>query len=237
MRKPSLAGQQQAERAARSWIEKEAGELVKGTSENPLLIVLSGPSGVGKDAILEGIKKRGYPLHFAVTATTRPRRKKETRGVDYHFVSKAEFESMIERGELLEWANVYGNLYGVPRSELQQAMEKGEDVIVKVDVQGAATIKKTAPQAVFVFLAPPSIEDLKKRLEQRKTECDIDLQLRIKAAEQEMNSLAMFDYVVVNHKDGIGRAISQIEAIITAEKCRVKPRKIEFKSDYRRQNE
>jgi len=237
MRKPSLAGQQQAERAARSWIEKEAGELVKGTSENPLIIVLSGPSGVGKDAVLDGIKKKGYPLHYAVTATTRARRKKETHGVDYHFVSKAEFESMIERGELLEWANVYGNLYGVPKSELQQAMEKGEDVIVKVDVQGAATIKKTVPQAVFVFLAPPSMEDLKKRLEQRKTECSIDLELRIKAAEQEMNSLSMFDYVVVNHKDGIGRAISQIESIITAEKCRVKPRKIEFKSDSRRQNE
>lgn len=206
---------------------------VKGTSANPLLIVLSGPSGVGKDAILEGIKKRGYPLHFAVTATTRPRRKKETHGVDYHFVSKAEFESMIKKGELLEWANVYGNLYGVPKSQLQEALEKGKDVIAKVDVQGAATIKKTVPQAVFIFLAPPSMADLKARLEQRKTERDIDLQLRIKAAEQEMNSLSMFDYVVVNHKDGIGQAISQIEAIITAEKCRVKPRKMEFRSDSR----
>jgi len=206
---------------------------VKGTGANPLLIVLSGPSGVGKDAILEGIKKRGYPLHFTVTATTRPRRKKEAHGVDYHFVSRAEFESMIEKGELLEWANVYGNLYGVPKSELQQAMEKGEDVIVKVDVQGAATIKRTVPEAVFIFLAPPSMEDLKKRLKQRKTESSIDLGVRIKAAEKEMNSLSMFDYVVVNHKNGIGRAISQIESIITAEKCRVKPRIIEFGSDSR----
>ena len=204
-----------------------------GSSENPLLIVLSGPSGVGKDAILEGIKKKGDPLHFAVTATTRPRRKKETNGVDYHFVSKAEFESMIKKGELLEWANVYGNLYGVPKSELQRAINRGEDVIVKVDVQGATTIKKTAPQAVFIFLAPPSMQELKERLEQRNTECIIDLELRIKAAEQEMNSLSMFDYIVVNHKDGIGRAIAQIESIITAEKCRVKPRKIEFRSDSR----
>jgi guanylate kinase len=201
---------------------------VKGTSANPLLIVLSGPSGVGKDAVLEGFKKRGYPMHYAVTATTRPRRKKETDGVDYHFVSKAEFENMIEKGELLEWANVYGNLYGVPKSELRQAMEKGKDVIVKVDVQGAANIKKTVPQAVFIFLAPPSMEDLKKRLEQRKTESSVDLEVRIKAAEKEMDSLAMFDYVVVNHRDGIGQAISQIESIITAEKCRVKPRVIEF---------
>ena len=204
---------------------------MKGTSANPLLIVLSGPSGVGKDAVLEGFKKRDFPMHYAVTATTRPRRKKETDGVDYHFVSKAEFENMIEKGELLEWASVYGNLYGVPKSELRQAMDKGKDVIVKVDVQGAATIKKTVPQAVFIFLAPPSMEDLNKRLKQRKTESSIDLEVRIKAAEKEMNSLSMFDYVVVNHKDGIGQAISQIESIITAEKCRVKPRKIEFSSD------
>jgi guanylate kinase len=170
-------------------------------------------------------------MHYAVTATTRPRRKKETDGVDYHFVSKAEFENMIEKGELLEWANVYGNLYGVPRSELRQARDEGKDLIVKVDVQGAASIKKTVPQAVFVFLAPPSMEDLNKRLKQRKTESSIDLEVRIKAAEKEMNSLSMFDYVVVNHKDGIGQAISQIESIITAEKCRVKPRRIEFGSD------
>ena len=204
---------------------------MKGTNPNPLLIVLSGPSGVGKDAVLEGFKKRNYPMHYAVTATTRPRRKKETDGVDYHFVSKAEFENMIEKGELLEWANVYGNLYGVPKSELLQAMDKGKDMIVKVDVQGAASIKKTVPEAVFIFLAPPSMEDLNKRLEQRKTESSIDLEVRIKAAEKEMNSLSMFDYVVVNHKDGIKQAISQIASIITAEKCRVKPRTIEFSND------
>jgi guanylate kinase len=112
-------------------------------------------------------------------------------------------------------------------------MDKGRDVIVKVDVQGAATIKKTVPQAVFIFLAPPSMEDLMKRLKQRKTESSIDLEVRMKAAEKEMNSLPMFDYVVVNHKDGIEQAISQIESIIIAEKCRVKPRSIEFRGDSR----
>ncbi len=140
---------------------------------------------------------------------------------------------MIEKGELLEWANVYGNLYGVPKSELQQAMDRGRDVIVKVDIQGAATIKKTVPQAVFIFLAPPSREDLEKRLKQRRTESGNDLEVRMKAAEKEMNSLSMFDYVVVNHKDGIEQAISQIESIITAEKCRVKPRAIEFRGNSR----
>jgi guanylate kinase len=198
---------------------------------SPLLIVLSGPSGVGKDAVLNGIKRRGYPLHYAVTATTRPRRERETEGVDYHFVSRAEFEKMIEKGELLEWAEVYGNLYGVPKSELQQAVDEERDMIVKVDIQGAATIKKTIPQAVFIFLVPPSLEDLEKRLKQRKTESSVDLEVRIKAAEKEMNSISMFDYVVVNHRDGIKQAISQIESIITAEKCRVKPRAIEIRDD------
>jgi len=204
---------------------------VTDLSVKPLLFVLSGPSGVGKDAVLGGIKKRGYPLHYAVTATTRPRRKKETDGVDYHFVSRAEFEKMIAKGELLEWANVYGNLYGVPKSELQQAMDKGKDLIVKVDIQGAATIKKTMPQAVFIFLAPPSLEDLERRLKQRKTESGIDLELRMKAAEEEMKSSSMFDYVVVNHRDGIEQAISQIESIIAAEKRKAKPGTIEVRGD------
>lgn len=205
-----------------------------GSSTNPLLIILSGPSGVGKDAVLHGIKKRGYPLHYAVTATTRPRRKGEIEGVDYHFVSKAEFDKMIEKCELLEWANVYGNLYGVPKSELQQAMDKGRDVIVKVDIQGAATIKKNIPEAVFIFLVPPSMEDLEKRLKQRRTESSVDLEVRMSAAEKEMDGISMFDYVVVNHKDGIKQAISQIESIITAEKCRVKPRAIDLRGDCRK---
>ncbi len=199
-----------------------------GSGSNPLLIVLSGPSGVGKDAVLNGIKRRGCPLHYTVTATTRPRRPGEKDGVDYHFIAKTEFERMIGKNELVEWANVYGNLYGVPKWELQQALARGQDVIVKVDVQGATTIKRIVPQAVFIFLAPPSMEDLKERLKQRKTESKIDLELRIKAAQEEMNSLPMFDYVVVNQRNGVELAVSQIESIITAEKCRVTPRSIVF---------
>jgi len=202
-----------------------------GSALKPLLIVLSGPSGVGKDAVLERMKQKRYPLHYAVTATTRPKRQREKEGFDYHFVCKAEFERMIEKNELLEWANVYGNLYGVPKREVQQALAGGQDVMVKVDVQGAATIKKIVPQAVFIFLAPPSMSELKERLKQRKTESSIDLELRIQAAEREMDSLPMFDYVVVNHKDGVEMAISQIESIITAEKCGVKPRELEFGND------
>src|SRR4030042_517045 len=195
---------------------------------NPLLIVLSGPSGVGKDAVLNGIRRRRYPLYYAVTATTRPRRERERDGVDYYFVSRADFEKMIEKNELLEWANVYGNLYGVPKRQMQEALSRGQDAVVKVDVQGAATIKKIVPQAVFIFLAPSSMNDLENRLRQRKTESGLDLELRMRAAQEEMKQLPMFDYIVINQKDGIEVAISQIEAIITAEKCRVNQRLTEF---------
>jgi guanylate kinase len=201
------------------------------TKANPLLIVLSGPSGVGKVAVLNGMKRRRYPVYYSVTATTRPRREREREGVDYHFVSRADFENMIERNELLEWANVYGNLYGVPKRQIQEAMSRGQDAVVKVDVQGAAAIKKIVPQAVFIFLAPPSMSDLENRLRQRKTESGVDLELRMRAAQEEMKQLFIFDYIVVNHKDGIEAAISQIEAIIATEKCRVNQRLIKLENN------
>lgn len=206
-------------------------EAVKSSKANPLLIVLSGPSGVGKDAVLSGIKRRWSSFHYAVTATTRPKRRGERDGVDYHFFSRDEFEEMIKKNKLVEWANVYGNLYGVPKQELQQALARGQDVMVKVDVQGAASIKEIAPQAVFIFISPPSMDELRQRLRQRKTESRFDLKLRIKAAQDEMKSLSMFDYVVVNQKDSVEQAVSQIEAIIIAEKCRVKPRLVKFTKD------
>jgi len=199
-----------------------------GRQVPPLLIVLSGPSGVGKDAVLSGMRKSGCPLFFAVTATTRPRRERERDGVDYIFVSREEFEQMIARHELLEWANVYGNLYGVPKGGLKAALARDQDAIVKVDVQGAATINRDHPEAVFIFLAPPSDQELEERLRQRKTESGVDLELRLLAAKEEMKSLPLFDYVVVNARDRLESAISQIESIITAEKCRVVPRTVEL---------
>ena len=195
---------------------------------SPFLIVISGPSGVGKDALLNEMRKSSLPLHFMVTVTTRPRRQGETDGSDYHFISRSEFERMIDKGELLEWANVYGNFYGVPKNDLRQALGKGLDAVAKVDVQGAATIKRILPEAVLIFVAAPSISELKERLKQRKTESSIDLELRIKAAEEEMNSLPMFDYVIVNYEGELEKAVSEIEAIITAEKCRVRARSIEI---------
>ena len=192
----------------------------------PLLIVLSGPSGVGKDAVLTRMKASGYPFEYITTVTTRPQRAKERDAVDYHFISTERFQEMITRNELLEWANVYGNWYGVPRQPVKQALDKGRDTIVKIDVQGAATIKKILPQAVFIFLMPPSIEELITRLDQRRTEAPFDLALRIKTTDEEIKQLPLFDYIVINRQDELDLAILDIKAIITAEKCRVIPREV-----------
>jgi guanylate kinase len=197
-------------------------------SSNRLLIVLSGPSGVGKDALLRRMKEQKYPFHYVVTVTSRPRREGERDGVDYRFVSQREFQQMIDNGELLEWANVYGNYYGVPRKEISQALSKGMDVIVKVDVQGAATIKRILPQAVSIFLRPPSMEELERRLRQRHSESAKDLALRLQKAEEEMKSLPLFDHVLTSYQGKLDEAISQIQAIVTAEKRQVKPRVVEL---------
>lgn len=179
---------------------------------------------MGKDAVLDGLKRLERTSYFAVTATTRPPRQGEVDGVSYHFLSRQRFQEMVQGDELLEWAEVYGNLYGVPRAEVKQALERGLDVVVKVDVQGAATIRSIAPGAVLVFLVPPSSEELTSRLTGRNSESAPDLKRRVEIAQEEMERLPMFDYVVVN--DEIGRAVGRIDAIITAEKCRVRPREV-----------
>jgi len=196
--------------------------------KRPLLIVLSGPSGAGKDAVLTRIRESNYPLNYITTVTTRPQRATERDNIDYHFISTKKFQKMIENNELLEWANVYGNWYGVPKKPVKQALHKGQDTIVKVDIQGATTIKKILPQAVFIFLTPPSTEELRLRLKQRHTESSFDLALRTKTAEEEIKQLSLFDYVVFSRQNEIDRAVADIEAIITAEKCRVTPRKVSF---------
>jgi guanylate kinase len=192
----------------------------------PLLFVLSGLSGVGKDAVLTRLRQSGYPLEFIVTVTTRPKRTNEKDGIHYHFVSDSSFQELINSNELLEWAKVYGNWYGIPKAPVRQALNSGKDVIVKVDVQGAATVKKVLPQAVFIFLSPPSMEELAVRLKQRRTETPSDLDLRIKTAGEELESLPIFDYMVINRQGEIDRAVADIKAIITAEKCRLTPREL-----------
>ncbi|MBI3979769.1 MAG: guanylate kinase [Chloroflexi bacterium] len=188
----------------------------------PLLVVLSGPSGVGKDAVLNRMKRLGRPFHFTVTATTRPRRENERHGVDYLFLSREEFEAMMERGEFLEWKVVYDRyLYGVPKAQVREALGRGQDVIVKPDVQGAASIRELVPDVISIFLAPPSMAELERRLCQRKTESAVDLQARIRTAYAEMKRLPEFDYVVVNNR--LDDAAACIDAIVTAEKARVRP--------------
>ena len=152
-----------------------AGMEPHAPGSGPLLIVLSGPSGVGKDAVLSRMKEQGRGYHFTVTATTRRRRPAERDGVDYIFHSDQSFREMIERGDLIEWAEVHGHLYGVPRAQVRDAMERGLDVIMKIDVQGAATIRQIAGEAVSIFLIPPSIDELAQRLEGRMSETRRDL--------------------------------------------------------------
>ncbi|MGA8848640.1 MAG: guanylate kinase [Dehalococcoidia bacterium] len=197
-------------------------------SSRPLLVVISGPSGVGKDAVLAKMKKSGRSFYYVVTATTRPKRSREKNGVHYHFLSRKEFQQMIDKHQFLEWANVYGNYYGVPKDEITAALSKGVDVIVKVDVQGAATIKKILPQAVFIFLRPPSMEELEKRLGKRRSESSADLALRLEKAKEEIKSLPLFDYVITSRQNRLDEVVSQIDAIVAAEKCRVKPRIVEL---------
>jgi guanylate kinase len=199
-------------------------ELTPTSLAHPLLIVISGPSGVGKDAALSRMKKAKLPFHYVVTATTRPKRPAEKDGVDYHFLTEDEFQQKIKTNQFLEWAKVYGHYYGVPKQEIKKALGLGKDVIVKVDVQGAATIKRILPDAVFIFLMPPSTEELANRLKQRHGLLSDELDLRLKKAREEVESLLLFDYMVVSHNDKLDLAVSQINAIVTAEKCRLKPR-------------
>jgi guanylate kinase len=201
-------------------------ETTLNPTPRPLLIVLSGPSGAGKDAVLNHLKASGYPARFITTATTRPQRTDEKDNVAYKFVSEKDFQKMVKNKELLEYANVYGNWYGVPREAVRKALAAGKDTIVKVDVQGAATLKKLLPQAVFIFLTSPTTEELEARLRERQTESEFDCELRLKTAVEEIKQLHLFDYIVLNERNEIERAASVIAAIITAEKCRRIPREI-----------
>lgn len=187
---------------------------------SPLLIVLSGPSGVGKDAVLQSMRSSDAHYHFTVTATTRSQRPNETDGVDYIFVPRDEFQRMISSDELLEWANVYGNLYGVPKSQVADALRRNQDVILKVDVQGADNIRRQVPGAVYVFLAPPSMKELESRLSHRMTESPEALRRRLETAKREMQQAARFDYVVVNHRDQIEGTAEQIKQVIRRERSK-----------------
>lgn len=194
----------------------------------PLLVVLSGPSGVGKDAALTELKKLDRPWHFALTATTRPPRSGEQDGVHYIFLETETFLKMKERDEFLECAEVYGCWYGVPRAQVRQALREGKDVILKVDVQGAATVRRLAPESISIFMMPDSYDELTSRLTGRMSENSPEIELRLNAAREEMAQIQQFDYRVVNRDNKLDQAIAEIDAIIAAEKCRVAPRLVQI---------
>ncbi|HEX5689657.1 MAG TPA: guanylate kinase [Roseiflexaceae bacterium] len=204
----------------------ERNPILDGKSPYPLLVVLSGPSGVGKDSILMRMREIGFPFHFVVTATSRPMRPGERAGYDYHFVGEDRFKDMIEHEELLEWAEVYGHYKGIPKSEVREALESGRDVVLRIDIQGAATVRKIAPQALFIFVSPGNFDELRSRLRWRRTESPDEIDHRLDVARQELEAVDQFDYVVLNHEDRLDDAVGQIRAIIVAEKQRVRPRRI-----------
>lgn len=192
----------------------------------PLLIVISGPSGVGKDTVMLRMQERGMPFHFVVTATTRPRRENEVHGVDYFFVSKEEFARMIEQNELIEYAIVYSDYKGIPKQQVREALTSGQDVVMRLDVQGAETVRRLAPDALLIFITTESEEELVGRLKARKTETPDALALRIATARKELKRVEAFDYAIINHDYKLDETVDAVRAIIDAEHHRVNHRKV-----------
>ena len=206
----------------------ELNPIIYGRPPEPLLVVLSGPSGVGKDSALMRMRELGFPFHFVVTATDRPQRPGEINGVDYHFVTTAQFEHMIAEQELLEWARVYNDYKGIPKWDVRNALSSGRDVILRIDVQGVATLKKLAPQAVTIFLAPSNFDELRERLKTRRTDAPHQIDERLAKAAGELEQIESCDNVVVNPSAQLDTAVGQIRSIIYAEKQRVRPRRIKL---------
>jgi guanylate kinase len=195
----------------------------------PLLVVISGPSGVGKDTVIQRMKERRLPFHFVVTATTRAPRPGERHGLDYFFMSSDQFAEMIEKNELLEYANVYNDYKGIPKQQVREALSSGKDVIMRVDVQGAAKIRQlTAGGAALIFMTTTSEEELVERLRARKSETPEGLNLRIATARKELERIAEFDYCVVNQDMTLDDTVDRIIAIIEAEHSRVMPRTVKL---------
>ncbi len=193
---------------------------------NPLLIVISGPSGAGKDSVVQRMQERGLPFHFVITATTRPQRANEVNGRDYFFVSKEEFARMIEEDELFEYAIVYSDYKGNSKKQVREALASGKDVVMRLDVQGAETIRKLAPEALLIFITTENEDELVRRLKDRKTETHEELALRIATARKELQRIQAFDYVIVNHDFRLDHTVDVIRAIIEAEHHRVQQRKV-----------
>jgi guanylate kinase len=207
-------------------MNERADELIESlrSAARPLLIVISGPSGVGKDTVIQQMRELMPDCYYAVTATTRERRPGEVHGVHYYFYTGEEFSMHLGDNEFLEHATVYGNLYGVPKAPIRDALRRGRDVVVKVDPQGAQTIRQFAPEALLIFLLPPNMEELGRRLRSRKTDDPVALMRRINIASREIATSEHFDYFVIN--DTVEQAVQDIQEIIAVEKRRIHPREV-----------
>ncbi|HCU58110.1 MAG TPA: guanylate kinase [Anaerolineaceae bacterium] len=199
---------------------------LKKPERSPLLIVVSGPSGIGKDTVVQGLKDRKLPFHFVITATSRPPRRTEVDGRDYFFYSQEKFEEMIASGEFLEHAWVYTAYKGVPKWQVREALSTGEDVVMRLDFQGAKTVRELCPDAILIFLTANSKDEWLGRLRDRRSETEEELAVRIQTAKAEYESLGIFDYIVLNEADHLDRTLDVIESIIEAEHHRVNPRKV-----------
>lgn len=194
----------------------------------PLLIVISGPSGVGKDTVVQEILRQYDNFYFVVTATSRPPRVNEVHGADYFFVTEAQFRQMIAAGEMLEYAWVHDNYKGVPKQQIRDALNSGKDVIMRVDPQGAATLKQLIPGAIFIFLMAESEEAMERRLAERRTESAETMRLRLQVARHEMQRISEFDYCVINREGELDKTLDQIMSIIEAARHRTDIEPIEL---------
>jgi guanylate kinase len=193
-----------------------------------LLFILSAPSGTGKDTVINALKEQGMDFYVVPSVTTRPPRPGESEGNPYHFVDEEKFKQMVEADELLEYANVHGNWYGQPRKEIRDNLRAGRDVLLKIDVQGAATIRHKVPQAIFIFLVPSSLEELTQRLAKRQTETDEERLRRLADARKELTQQYWYDYAVLNRQGHLQEAVDQLRAIMVAEHARTHPRQIDI---------
>jgi len=193
-----------------------------------LLFVLSAPSGAGKDSVIHALKERGMDFYVVASVTTRAPRPGESDGNPYHFISEEQFKQLVEQDELLEYANVHGNWYGQPRKVIRDNLRIGRDVLLKIDVQGAATVRRKVPEAIFIFLVPSSLEELAQRLAERKTETEAERSRRLADAQEELAQKDWYDYVIVNRQGHLQEAVDQLQAIMLAEHARTSPRHIDI---------
>ncbi|MBN4064198.1 guanylate kinase [Dehalococcoides mccartyi] len=202
------------------------GKATRSTN-NPLVVVISGPSGVGKDVMIDRmIESDRLGFHFTVTATTRAPRPGEKDGINHHFVTVDDFVNLIADDDLLEWAKVYDNYYGVPKQQVREALTEGNHVIMRVDVQGAKRLSEIIPEALLIFIIPPSLDVLKNHLVSRGVDTEAEMTKRLAAASEEISQASLFDFTVTNEEGLLDETVSKVVEIIESESQRVPPRNV-----------